>query len=88
MNITEPLLAGHYRHYKGQSYELVLVANHSETEEPLVIYRCLYGDFSWWARPLSLFVEAVVVEAKSVPRFAYVGPMATPVKVPVPVPAP
>ena len=75
MNITEPLLAGHYRHYKGQSYEVVLVANHSETEEPLVIYRCLYGDFSWWARPLAMFQESVVVDGACVPRFAYRGPI-------------
>jgi hypothetical protein len=72
MNDTGAFVAGHYRHYKGQHYEVVLVANHSETEEPLVIYRCLYGDFSWWARPLDMFAESVLID----------GPMPDPVIVP------
>lgn len=67
MNDTGAFVAGHYRHYKGQHYEVVLVANHSETEEPLVIYRCLYGDFSWWARPLAMFAESVLIDGESVP---------------------
>jgi len=82
MNDTGAFVAEHYRHYKGQHYEVVLVANHSETEEPLVIYRCLYGDFSWWARPLAMFAESVLIDGESVPRFAYIGPMPDPVIVP------
>ncbi len=82
MNETEAFVAGHYRHYNGQHYEVVLVANHSETEEPLVIYRCLYGDFSWWARPLAMFAESVRIDGELVPRFTYIGPTPHPVIVP------
>lgn len=69
------LKPGKYRHYKGQNYEVFEVARHSETEEPLVIYRCLYGDFSWWARPLSMFRETVEIDGETIPRFDYIGPM-------------
>lgn len=69
-NIIEP---GIYRHYKGQEYEVYEVARHSETEEALVIYRCLYGDFSLWARPLSMFIETVALpEGETVARFKFV----------------
>ncbi|WP_423895071.1 DUF1653 domain-containing protein [Candidatus Pelagadaptatus aseana] len=64
---------GRYRHYKGPEYQVVNVVRHSETEEELVIYQCLYGDYSWWARPLAMFTETVVVDSQQVPRFAYVG---------------
>jgi hypothetical protein len=47
MNITEAIVPGRYQHYKGQEYQVFEVARHSETEAPLVVYRCLYGDFSW-----------------------------------------
>lgn len=63
---------GRYRHYKGQDYEVIGVARHSETEEPLVVYRCLYGDYSLWVRPLAMFRETVVVAGEQVPRFARV----------------
>jgi hypothetical protein len=61
---------GRYRHYKGSFYEVLGVARHSETEEELVVYRCLYGDDSLWVRPLAMFTEKVHVEGRPVPRFA------------------
>jgi len=73
MTTSEAIAPGRYQHYKGQEYEVFEVARHSETEEMLVVYRCLYGDFSWWVRPLPMFIETVVVEGKALPRFRYVG---------------
>ena len=65
-----PVTPGRYRHYKGKDYEVIGVARHSETEEPLVVYRCLYGDYSLWVRPLAMFQETVDVAGEQVPRFA------------------
>ncbi len=61
---------GTYRHYKGNLYEVLGVARHSETEEPLVVYRALYGEGGLWVRPLVMFQETVVVDGRQVPRFA------------------
>jgi len=61
---------GRYQHYKGQDYEVIDIARHSETEGKLVVYRCLYGDHSLWVRPLSMFRETVTVAGEQVPRFA------------------
>lgn len=60
---------GVYRHYKGNDYQVIGVARHSETDEELVVYRCLYGDYSLWVRPLSMFVEHVLVDGRETPRF-------------------
>jgi hypothetical protein len=65
-----PITPGRYRHYKGKDYDVIGVARHSETEEPLVVYRCLYGDYSLWVRPLAMFQETVDVAGEQVPRFA------------------
>jgi len=67
------LKTGRYRHYKGDHYEVIGVARHSETEEQMVVYRCLYGDFSLWVRPLAMFVETVTVDGQPVPRFVWEG---------------
>ena len=64
---------GKYRHYKGNEYELLSVATHSETLEPLAVYKALYGEGGVWVRPLSMWQETVVVNGESVPRFAYIG---------------
>jgi hypothetical protein len=64
---------GRYRHYKGNSYEVIGIAFHSETEEEMVVYRKLYGDGSLWVRPLGMFVEDVLVDGRSVPRFEWLG---------------
>lgn len=65
------LAPGIYRHYKGRDYEVIGTARHSETEEWVVVYRALYGDFGLWVRPLDMFVESVVLASgESVPRFA------------------
>lgn len=61
---------GTYRHYKGNLYEVVDVATHSETEERLVVYRALYGERGLWVRPLEMFTGAVEVDGVMVPRFA------------------
>jgi hypothetical protein len=60
---------GIYEHYKGNRYEVITVAKHSETLEKMVVYRALYADFSYWVRPLTMFIEDVIVDGKTVPRF-------------------
>ena len=64
---------GKYRHFKGAEYQILGLTRHSETEAWLVSYRCLYGDYSYWVRPLELFNEWVKVEGVERPRFEYVG---------------
>lgn len=70
MDPTIPL--GKYQHYKGNHYEVIGVAQHSETREELVVYRALYGEYGLWVRPLQMFLETVVVDGQTVPRFKYV----------------
>jgi hypothetical protein len=60
---------GTYRHYKGNLYEVIDVATHSETEEPLVVYRALYGERGLWVRPLVMFTETVEVDGVEHARF-------------------
>ena len=60
---------GIYRHYKGSLYQVLHIAKHSETEEALVVYRCLYGEYDVWVRPLTMFIEVVEVDGKEAPRF-------------------
>jgi hypothetical protein len=66
---------GRYQHYKGNFYEVLGVARHSETDEELVVYRPLYGDRGLWVRPKVMFCETVVVDGQAVPRFRHVGPL-------------
>ena len=68
--------AGLYRHYKGRDYQVLGTARHTETEEEMVVYRYLYGDFGLSVRPLRVFTETVVVEDQPVPRFKPVPPEA------------
>lgn len=61
---------GRYRHYKGGEYELVGVVRHSETLEPMALYRPLRSDIGLWVRPWAMFFDTVVVDGVSQPRFA------------------
>lgn len=60
---------GRYRHYKGNDYEVLGVARHSETEEEFVVYRALYGERGLWIRPAAMFLELVLIEGQPRPRF-------------------
>lgn len=60
---------GRYRHYKGKDYEVIGVARHSETEELFVVYRALYGERGLWVRPAAMFLDTVIVDGLSRPRF-------------------
>ncbi|MDM1757565.1 MULTISPECIES: DUF1653 domain-containing protein [Acinetobacter] len=63
---------GIYRHYKGKLYQVLHVAQHSETQEKLVVYQCLYDDYSIWVRPLDMFKETVELEnGQIVSRFEF-----------------
>lgn len=60
---------GMYEHYKGNKYELLYIAKHSETLEQMVVYKAPYGEGEIWVRPLSMWNEQVEADGKSVPRF-------------------
>ena len=64
---------GYYKHYKGNYYQVLGVAKHSETLEELVVYQPQYGDFGLWVRPLDMFLEYVEVDGQRMSRFAFVG---------------
>ena len=64
---------GKCRHFKGNLYEVIGVASHSETMEPMVIYRALYGEHGLWVRPAAMWNEIVDKENYHGPRFTYIG---------------
>lgn len=73
MQVLPPLPStplGRYRHYKGGDYEVIGVARHSETLEPLVVYRPLDGTGGWWVRPHAMFFGEVQAHGRRLPRFA------------------
>ena len=67
------LKPGKYRHFKGGEYELIGIASHSETMEPMVVYRALYGEGGLWVRPAAMWNETVERDGKVFPRFTYIG---------------
>jgi hypothetical protein len=64
--VTPP---GRYRHYKGNLYDVIDTVRHSETLEPMTLYRALYGENGLWVRPAAMFLETVVVQGVAQPRF-------------------
>lgn len=73
---TQTILQGIYRHYKGSLYQVLHTATHSETEETLVVYRCLYGEYGVWVRPVGMFTEIIIVDGKEMPRFELIKALA------------
>ena len=63
---------GKYRHFKGMEYQLIEVAHHSETQEPMAVYRALYGEHGLWVRPLAMFLETIHRDGKDIQRFQYI----------------
>lgn len=69
-----PTLApGRFRHYKGGEYEVLGIARHSETLEPVVVYRPLDNDSGWWVRPFDMFTGTLAVDGVVRPRFERIG---------------
>lgn len=64
---------GIYKHFKGERYEVIGLATHSESEEKLVVYRPMYGDRALWVRPLEMFLGSTERDGKMLRRFEYVG---------------
>ena len=64
---------GIYRHFKGNRYEVIGIANHSETMEPMVVYRALYGEQGLWVRPAAMWNEHVERDDYCGPRFQFIG---------------
>ena len=67
--LSMKLEQGIYRHYKGNMYEVIMTAQHSETEEWMVVYKALQGEKGVWVRPYDMFVEKVNVEGELISRF-------------------
>lgn len=74
MSAAETLRPGRYRHFKGGEYELLHLATHSETLEPMVVYRALYGERGVWVRPAAMWDETIARDGQTVRRFTYIGP--------------
>lgn len=64
---------GKYRHFKGNEYEVIAIAKHSETLEEMVVYKALYGDGDIWVRPAKIWDEAIERDGKTFKRFEYIG---------------
>lgn len=71
--MSQEIKIGKYRHYKGNFYEVLSLATHSETLEPMVVYRALYGENGVWVRPASMWNEIVATPDGDKKRFEYVG---------------
>ena len=69
--MQQEIKRGKYRHFKGNEYEVLCVAKHSETEEPMVVYRALYGNGDVWVRPASMWTETVVRDGVAVEYVMY-----------------
>lgn len=69
----EEIKIGRYRHFKGNEYEVLYLAKHSETLEPMVVYRALYGEHGIWVRPASMWNEMVERDGKTHLRFTFIG---------------
>ena len=70
MNEIKP---GRYRHFKGNEYEVLYIAKHCETLEPMVVYKALYGEGGIWVRPASMWNETVERDGKTYKRFEFIG---------------
>ena len=73
MTPEPPITLGHYRHYKGGDYTVVGVARHSETTEWMVLYQCQRDNNSLWVRPYEMFLENVIIDGVSQPRFQLIA---------------
>lgn len=71
--MSETVKCGKYRHFKGNEYEVLGTATHSETLEEMVVYRALYGEKGLWVRPVSMWNETVEKDGKTVKRFEFIG---------------
>lgn len=69
MSFKNEITPGKYRHYKGNEYEVLFVATHSEDLSEMVVYRALYGEGGVWVRPASMWNETVEIDGKRVLRF-------------------
>ena len=67
--MQQEIRPGRYRHFKGGEYEVLGMATHSETLEPMVVYRALYGERGLWVRPASMWNELVERDGAARPRF-------------------
>jgi hypothetical protein len=67
------VIGGTYEHHKKMLYKVIAVARHSETLEELVVYQALYGEGGIWVRPVTMFLENIAIEGKTVPRFKLVA---------------
>ena len=68
----DEIKTGRYRHFKGNEYEVLCLATHSETLEPMVVYRALYGERGVWVRPASMWNETVERDGRTYRRFTYI----------------
>ena len=72
--MSQYIQPGRYRHYKGNEYQVIDCARHTETEEEFVVYRALYGERGLWIRPKAMFVESVTIEGATTHRFLLIEP--------------
>jgi len=73
-DMSQTVIPGRYRHYKGKDYQVLGCARHTETEEEFVVYRALYGEGGLWVRPQAMFLESVVTGDATTPRFVLIEP--------------
>ena len=71
--IMEEIKIGRYRHFKGNEYQVLYIAKHSETLELMVVYQALYGERGIWVRPAAMWNETVERDGKTYKRFTYIG---------------